>query len=300
LPFAIEVIGFADEEGARFHTAYLGSSVVSGTFDPASLNQADADGVTLGEAMRAWGGDPDRLAECRLDPGELLGFVEVHIEQGPVLEGRDLPVGVVAGITGTSLGQVAIAGTAGHAGTVPMALRRDALAAASEFILSVERIANEVDRLVGTVGEVSVLPGASNVIPGRVDLTLDVRHMNNAVRDAAVERMKEALAELAARRGVEAEWSDARGLPTVACDPDLMGHMAEAIVDEGYEVISLPSGAGHDAASLAAITPVSMLFVRCAGGVSHNPAESITVDDVAVAIRVLDRFVDGIARDQRS
>lgn len=295
LPFAVEVIGFADEEGVRFHTAYLGSGSVAGTLAPASLAHTDPDGVTLAEAMRAYGLDPERIGEVRRDPGELLGFVEVHIEQGPVLEGRDLPVGVVTGIAGANRASIVFTGVAGHAGTVPMNLRRDALAAASEFVLAVERIANEVEQLVGTVGQVAVLPGASNVIPGRVELTLDVRHQNTAVREAAVGRMRELLDDLAARRRIDAEWIDVQGYPTVDCDLDLVSRLIDAIADEGIEPLRLPSGAGHDAVPLSTITPVSMLFVRCKDGISHNPAESIVAADVAVAIRVLDRFVNGIA-----
>ena len=295
LPFAIEVIGFADEEGVRFHTSYLGSGTVAGTLAPESLAYTDPDGTTLADAMRAFGLDPDRLDEGRRDPGDLLGFVEVHIEQGPVLERQDLPVGVVTGIAGASRASIVFTGMAGHAGTVPMALRRDALAAAAEFVLGVERIANEVEHLVGTVGQVSVLPGASNVIPGRVELTLDVRHQSAVIREAAVGRMRDVLAELSARRRVEAEWIDVQGYPTVECDLDLMSRLIDAIADEGLEPLRLPSGAGHDAVPLSTITPVSMLFVRCKDGVSHNPAESIEAGDVAVAIRVLDRFINGIA-----
>lgn len=295
LPFAIEVIGFADEEGVRFHTSYLGSGTVAGTLAPESLAYTDPDGTTLADAMRAFGLDPDRLDEGRRDPGDLLGFVEVHIEQGPVLERQDLPVGVVTGIAGASRATIVFTGMAGHAGTVPMALRRDALAAAAEFVLGVERIANEVEHLVGTVGQVSVLPGASNVIPGRVELTLDVRHPSAAIREAAVGRMRDVLAELSARRRVEAEWIDVQGYPTVECDLDLMSRLIDAIADEGLEPLRLPSGAGHDAVPLSTITPVSMLFVRCKDGVSHNPAESIEAGDVSVAIRVLDRFINGIA-----
>lgn len=295
LPFAIEVIGFADEEGVRFHTSYLGSGTVAGTLAPESLAYTDPDGTTLADAMRAFGLDPDRLDEGRRDPGDLLGFVEVHIEQGPVLERQDLPVGVVTGIAGASRASIVFTGMAGHAGTVPMALRRDALAAAAEFVLGVERIANEVEHLVGTVGQVSVLPGASNVIPGRVELTLDVRHQSAVIREAAVGRMRDVLAELSARRRVDAEWIDVQGYPTVECDLDLMSRLIDAIADEGLEPLRLPSGAGHDAVPLSTITPVSMLFVRCKDGVSHNPAESIEVGDVAVAIRVLDRFINGIA-----
>lgn len=295
LPFAVEVIAFADEEGTRFHTLYLGSGVYTGTYAPDTALMTDRDGVSMAEAMRAYGLDPDRLADTRRESPDLLGFVEVHIEQGPVLEARDLPVGAVTAIVGSSRATVTYTGVAGHAGTVPMALRHDALGAAAEFVLAVESIARETEGLVGTIGQFFVQPGAANVIPGRVEHTLDVRHQDNAVRLAAFTQMRESLAAIGERRGVLTEWTESTGSMTVACDAGLMARLSTAIGESGHEAIALPSGAGHDASSLSALTPVSMLFVRCKGGVSHNPAESIVAADVAVAIGVMDRFVDGIA-----
>lgn len=295
LPFAVEVIGFADEEGARFHTAYLGSGSMAGTLDPRSLSHADADGITLADAMRAFGLDPDRLAEARRDPGELLGFVELHIEQGPVLERRDVPVGVVSGIAGANRATIVFTGEAGHAGTVPMALRRDALAAASEFVLAVEQVAGQQEQLVGTVGELKLSPGASNVIPGRVEVTLDLRHPREAVRETAVAELRRVLAGISARRQVAAEWIDVQGYPTVECDLELKSRLIDAVADVGIEPVRLASGAGHDAVTMASITPVSMLFLRCKDGISHNPAESIEAGDVAVALKVLDVFMNGVA-----
>ena len=298
LPFAIEVLGFADEEGVRYGTAYLGSSVVAGTFDPEALDRRDADGVAMADAIATFGGAPTALAGARRDPAGLLGYVEVHIEQGPVLEAEDLPVGVVSGIAGQTRAEVVFTGVAGHAGTVPMALRRDALAAAAEWIGEVEAAARGADGLVATVGEVVVAPGASNVIPGRVTLSVDVRHLEDGRREAAVAALRSRAEAIAAARGVSAAWADVQATPAVACSERLSSALATAVADAGVRVVRLPSGAGHDAAQLARICDAAMLFVRCAGGVSHNPAEAVTAADVAVAIGVAGRLVDTLARER--
>jgi allantoate deiminase len=294
--FAVEVYAFADEEGVRYGTAYLGSSVVAGTFDPAALERADTDGVTMRDAIAAFGGDPTALAGARRDPSDLLAYVEVHIEQGPVLEAEDLPVGVVTGIAGQTRAEVSFAGVAGHAGTVPMPLRRDALAAAAELVAAAEARARATDGLVATVGELSVEPGASNVIPGRATLSLDVRHLDDATREAAVAEVRERAGAIAAARGVELEWTDVQATGAVACAPALMAELEAAVGDAGVRVARLPSGAGHDAAVMSRLCDVAMLFVRCAGGISHNPAESVTAEDVAVAIDVTGRLLDRLAR----
>src|SRR3954469_21300798 len=208
VPFAVEVHGFADEEGVRYGTAYLGSSVVAGALDAAALERRDADGVAMADAIAAFGGDPAALATARRDTGDLLGYVEVHIEQGPVLEAEDLPVGVVTGIAGQTRAEVAFSGVAGHAGTVPMALRRAAPAAAAELVGAVEARARAVDGLVATVGELAVEPGASTVIPGRAVLSLDVRHLDDATRAAAVADLRERAGAITAARGVEIAWND--------------------------------------------------------------------------------------------
>jgi len=295
LPFAIEVLGFADEEGVRYGTAYLGSSVVAGTFDRSALDRRDADGIAMADAIAAFGGDPAALEAARRDPADLLGYVEVHIEQGPVLEAEDLPVGIVTGIAGRTRAEVVFTGVAGHAGTVPMALRRDALAGAAEWIGAVEARGRAVEGLVATVGEATVAPGASNVIPGRVALSLDVRHPDDAVRDAAVADLRARAEEIAAARGLHAAWTEVQVMPAVACSPGLTRVLETAVADTGVRVARLPSGAGHDAAVMARICDVAMLFVRCAGGVSHNPAEAVTAADVAVAIDVVRGLVDTLA-----
>jgi allantoate deiminase len=291
LPFAIEVLGFADEEGVRYGTAYLGSSVVAGTFDPVALERRDADGIRMADAITGFGGDPAALAAARRDPGGLLGYLEVHIEQGPVLEAEGLPVGVVTGIAGQTRSEVVFTGVAGHAGTVPMALRRDALAGAAEWIGAVEARGRAAEGLVATVGEAAVAPGASNVIPGRVALSLDVRHLDDALREAATADLRARAEAIAAARGLDLGWTDVQATAAVACSPGLTGALEAAVEDAGVRVARLPSGAGHDAAVMAGICDVAMLFVRCAGGVSHHPDESVTADDVAAATDVLDRFL---------
>jgi allantoate deiminase len=291
LPFAVEVAAFADEEGLRFHSTYLGSRALTGALDEATLALTDAEGITVRQAMRDFGCDPDAVASACLAGDALLGYVETHIEQGPVLESLDLPVGIVTAISSQLRALVTFTGVAGHAGTVPMALRHDALCAAAEFILATETTAREEPGLVATVGQITALPGASNVVPGSTVLSLDVRHADDANREAASTTIQTRAAEIANRRGVQLDWRVMQSTAAVRCDETLSRQLATAIVNAGYGVHYLPSGAGHDAAPLSAITPVAMLFVRCAGGVSHNPAESVTVDDVAVALDVLDRFL---------
>jgi allantoate deiminase len=292
LPYAIEVLAFADEEGVRFGTGYLGSSVVAGRFDTADLDRRDSDGVKLRDAVRAFGGDPDGLAGARREPADLIGYYEVHIEQGPVLEAEGVPLGVVTAIAGQTGGRVVFTGEAGHAGTVPMALRHDAMCAAAEFVSAVERVARDQDGVVATVGTVEVEPGARNVIPGRVVLSLDVRHALDSVRESVLGRLRDRAGAIADARGVGFMWQVGKGTRSVDTSPGLTELVAEAVAASGHRVVRLPSGAGHDAVMLSTFAPIAMLFVRCAGGVSHNPGESVTVGDVAAAIDATTRFLE--------
>jgi len=299
LPFAIEVAAFADEEGLRFGTAYLGSSVYAGAFDEELLYLQDGEGVTLREAVRAFGGDPGALEQEGRRDGGLLGYCEVHIEQGPVLEEHDLPVGIVTAISGQSRVGLVFDGEAGHAGTVPMEERQDALCTAAEFVLEADHAARAEPGAVATVGEISALPGAANVVPGRTDLSLDVRHPDDEVRVRLRDHLKTRAQEIAASRGCDYEWRLRQETPAVPADPDLSALLARAIEDSGTAVHRLPSGAGHDAAQVAALAPVAMLFVRCKGGVSHNPAESVTQEDVGVAVETMGRFLEILVASQR-
>lgn len=292
LPYAVEVLAFADEEGVRYGTGYLGSSIFAGCFDQADLERRDADGVTLADAVRAFGGDPEGLASARRDPADLIGYYEVHIEQGPVLESAGVPLGVVGAIAGQSRLRVTFNGEAGHAGTVPMVLRRDALCAAAEFVSAVEAIARDEDGAVATVGELEVQPGASNVIPGRVALSLDLRHAADGVRESVVTRLQERAGAIAGARALAFDWQVVQEDAAVTCSTELTEVLAEAVAATGQRVVRLPSGAGHDAVTLSRITPVALLFVRCAGGVSHHPAESVSAGDVAAAIDGTTRFLE--------
>jgi allantoate deiminase len=291
LPCAIELLAFADEEGVRYHTTYLGSQAVAGTLAPATLALTDADGITIAEAMRAFGGNPDRLADARRNADDLLGYCEVHIEQGPVLEARGLPIGVVSAIAGQSRIAAGFTGIAGHAGTVPMDLRQDALCAAAELVLTVEALARDTPGLVATVGQIDAQPGASNVIPGRATLSLDVRHQDDARREQALAQLRERAEQIAAARRIALDWRIMQESRALACDSALTERLAQAVQALGYPLLSLPSGAGHDGVAISALTPITMLFVRCKGGISHNPAESVDEADVGVAIDVLGRFL---------
>jgi allantoate deiminase len=291
LPFAVELAAFADEEGLRFHTAYLGSSVFTGRLPPEALDLTDLDGVTLREAIRAFGGDPDALGIAAHQRDELLGYCEVHIEQGPLLEANDLPVGVVSGIQGQTRVAISMTGVAGHAGTVPMSLRHDALAAAAEYMVAVERTAQNTPELVATVGQLVVEPGASNVIPGRVDFSLDVRHPDDLVREKALADLRAEVQAIAERRGVSVAWQMVSDQPSLRCSPQLIQLQRDAVTAAGHPVLMVASGAGHDAVTMATLTDIAMFFVRCKGGVSHSPAESVALEDVAVAIEALERFI---------
>jgi allantoate deiminase len=291
LPFALEVIGFADEEGVRFSATLLGSRAVAGTFDPAWLDKCDAAGVAMRAAMQVSGLDPARVADAARRPDDVLAYVELHIEQGPVLEAEGLPVGVVTAISGGNRFNVEVVGMAGHAGTVPMGLRRDALAAAAECALAVERLARSMPEVVGTVGRIEALPGAINVIPGRVRFTLDARAPGDELREQAVAAMRDAFEAIAAHRDVTVTLAPIWEARTAACAPALQRQLTQAIHAEGVRVHHLPSGAGHDGMAIVAIAPIGMLFVRCTGGISHHPAEAVTVGDVGIAARVLARFI---------
>ena len=286
LPFAIEVVAFGDEEGVRFKSTLIGSRAVAGTLDAAVLDLVDGDGVSMRAAMAVFGGKPDAIA--RAARPALRGYIELHIEQGPVLIAEKLPVAIVTGIAGASRFMIAITGEAGHAGTVPMALRRDAGTAAAEFILAVEQRCGAESGLVGTVGIIQTPTGAANVIPGVVELSLDVRSGSDAVRRKAVADLKAALKAICKRRDVKAAITPTHEAKAVQCDRRLAEVLSAAVAARGHRVLALPSGAGHDAMAMAAVCPVAMLFVRCGnGGISHDPRETMTAADAEVGARVL-------------
>jgi hydantoinase/carbamoylase family amidase len=288
LPFHLDVIAFSEEEGVRFSSSFLGSSAVAGRFDPRLLERCDADGITLAAAMAAAGLDPAGIPALARRREELVGYLEVHIEQGPVLLDEGLPVGIVSAIAGTVRCMVTITGTAGHAGTVPMARRHDAAAAAAELVLYVEQRCARAPSLVGTVGQLAVPNGAINIIPGRCELSLDIRAADDSTRDAAVFDVMTEIGRIAAKRGVIIESKEVQRTAAVRCSPRLQSLLADAVARAGAKPRYLPSGAGHDAMMFDGITDTAMLFVRCGnGGVSHSPREIITAEDADVAARVI-------------
>lgn len=290
-PFAIEVVAFGDEEGVRFGTTLLGSRAVAGTLDRAVLETRDAQGLSIADALRAAGLDPAGLPAVARRKGDVLAYVELHIEQGPVLEAEGLALGVVTAINGFSRLRVVLSGTAGHAGTVPMHLRRDALAGAADCVLAVERIAKARPEIVGTVGRLEAKPGAINVIPGEVMLTIDFRAPQDPWREAAVAESIEAVQRVARERKLQAKIEPLQSMGVTPCAGWVMTQLDAAVAAQGVRVRRLPSGAGHDGMALKAIADIGMLFVRCRDGISHNPAESITADDAAAGARALLHFL---------
>ena len=293
LPFAIEVTGFADEEGVRFASTLLGSRAVAGTFDESVLGVRDAAGISMRDALTKFGLDPDHIGAAARARSELLAYVELHIEQGPVLEGLKLPVGVVTAISGATRLAASLTGMAGHAGTVPMLLRRDALAGAAECIVEVEEFCKtDEDGLVGTVGYIHATPGATNVIPGQVTFTIDIRAPSDAHRKLAVADIVRRIEAIAKRRRLALQLDVTHENRTVPCAPWLKRQVAEAITGEGFRAFELPSGAGHDGMAVIDIADVAMVFVRCRGGISHHPDEHVDTPDADAGARVLLRLIE--------
>jgi len=294
----IEVIAFCDEEGVRFNVTMIGSAALTGHFDPAWLERVDESGVTMREALLEFGGDPEGWAGLQRDFKQVACFVESHIEQGPVLLNEGRAVGVVTAIAGCTRVKVAVTGLAGHAGTVPMTARRDALAAAAEMTLAVEQLGRErAEQIVATVGKFAVAEGgAVNVIAGAVEFTIDLRSGNDLQREAALAALRMQLNRIAERRSVTLSWQPFYALDAAPCHPDLQARLAGAIVSSGLSVRHLSSGAGHDAMQFAALTPTAMLFVRCGnGGISHNPLETMSAADAETATVVLLHFLEHFA-----
>ena len=293
LPYTLEVVGFGDEEGVRFGATLIGSKAMAGSFEPSWLDKADDNGVTMREALTQFGGDPEGWRALDRRGANVVAYVESHIEQGPVLLNEGLPVGVVTAIAGATRLRVHVTGLAGHAGTVPMGSRRDALAAACEMALEVERLCGAQAGLVGTVGKMSVQPGAINVIPQDVEFTIDVRSGDDAVRRTAVANLQDRFAEIAKRRNVEVVAAPFYAADAAPCDHALQDQFAAAIAAHGIPVRHLPSGAGHDAMVFPAVAPMAMLFVRCGNnGISHHPDETMTAEDAEIATSVLLRFFE--------
>lgn len=295
MPFAVEVIAFSEEEGVRFGVPFLGSRAVAGRFDAELLSLQDAGGTTLEDAIRNFGLDPALMSDSASESA--LGFLEIHIEQGPVLEAENLSVAAVTGIVGQSRLILEFVGSANHAGTTPMNLRRDALAAAAAWIAAVEDLAHTTEGLVATVGKIAVTPNAGNVIAGNAQASLDVRHMNDRTRAESVQTLIEKATAIAERRGVELRQTQQLDQPAVPMDERLTAFLAEAMEAAGLPAKRMPSGAGHDAMVMAGRMPAAMLFVRSPGGISHNPAESVREEDVEAALAVGTKFLERLAAD---
>jgi allantoate deiminase len=296
LTVPIEVIAFSEEEGVRFGVPFLGSRAVAGTFNPALLALTDAAGITLEESIRDFGLDPARIAEAAMD-SDVHGFIEMHIEQGPVLEAEGLPLAVVEGIAGQTRLQFCFNGHANHAGTTSMHLRRDALAAAVEWMAEVERMARCTEGLVATVGKITAEPNAANVIPGQVTVSLDVRHISDEARSGSLAELKERANAICARRGIELECLEKMNQPSVHMDDRLTARLLRAVEAAGFTGKTMASGAGHDAMMMAARVPATMLFLRSPGGISHHPAEAVLEEDVEAALLVGRKFLEQLAAE---
>jgi allantoate deiminase len=296
-PLPLDVLAFGDEEGSRFPAAMTSSAACVGAFDPASLASADRQSVSLADALKAYGKNAADIPKAAYRPGDARAYVEVHIEQGPLLEAEREPLGVVTGIVGQSRSRVTVSGEAGHAGTVPMQLRRDALAGAAAMILMVERLARDDPQrgMVATVGRLDVLPGSTNIIPAMASFTIDLRDMNDTARQAAIASIRQETRAIAEARNLAVIFELFHEEAAVACDPALQDAFAAVIGELGHRAIRLPSGAGHDAQMMARLCPAGMLFVRCRGGISHNPAEFCSTPDMGLAAAALIRFIERFA-----
>jgi allantoate deiminase len=294
LPFGIDVLAFGDEEGSRFPSTLSSSSACAGAFENETLTLSDRNGVTFADAIKAYGKNPAEIPAAAYNTGEAAAYVEVHIEQGPLLEACNEPLGVVTGIVGQSRWRVIVSGEAGHAGTVPMNLRRDALAGAAEMALMAERLARQhaSDAMVATVGRIEASPGATNIIPGRVVFTLDLRCMDDKLRRAAVAQFEIEARKIAMARKLGVGLEPFHEAAATVCDARLQDALATAISDLGHKPMRLPSGAGHDAQMMAKLCPAAMMFVRCRGGISHNPAEYASPADMGLAVAALIRFIE--------
>lgn len=296
-PFHIDVIGFGDEEGSRFGTTLLGSRAVAGTWQPEWFDLADKNGVTLAKALNEFGCPAENIGNASRAEDNLLGYLEVHIEQGPILEQQFQPLGTVPSIAGARRFKVKISGKAGHAGTVPMSMRQDALVVAASSIHLVEQMANRF-QIVATVGQLQCYPGAVNVIPGECLFSIDIRSGRDHSRDLAVSTIQSQIGELIESKNMKIHWEEIHNAPAVECASWLQRSIEEVILDMKLEPVSIVSGAGHDAMSFADITDIGMMFVRCAGGVSHNPNESVETKDVSAAIEAFKKVVLLLAKER--
>lgn len=296
LPLALEVIAFSEEEGVRFGLPFIGSRAVAGRLDAAKLDFKDAKGISIRQAIEAFHLNPEEMQEAEAS-SDAIGFLEIHIEQGPILEVEALSVAAVTSIVGQGRFDLMFTGRANHAGTTPMHLRRDAIAGAAEWITKVEAMALRTEGLVATVGKLDAQPNAGNVIAGAIQLSLDIRHARDSVRRNAADQLLEQARAIAARRGLDFRYSEKMIEPSVPMDERLTAFMTDALEAAGLPRKSMPSGAGHDAMIMAGRMPTAMLFLRSPGGISHSPAETVREEDVEAALLVGERFLERLAAE---
>jgi allantoate deiminase len=295
LPFAVEIVAFADEEGVRFPTALMGPRALAGTFDTQWLDLEDRSGISLGTALNNFGGKPDEIATLHRARQDVLGYLEVHIEQGPVLESEGLPVGRVTGICGIERWSLTLTGQSAHAGTMPMDLRQDALACASEMILAIETMARQTDDFLAVVGQLDVSPNVVNAVPGEVRLTVELRAPADDVREHCSRQLAREITAIATTRGLVLSLQQTYAQKGTLCDDTLSAALDAGIASTGLPVRPILSGATHDASAMADLCPVAMMFVRCAGGISHHPDEAITAEDADIAVRALQGTIANLA-----
>lgn len=298
LPFHIELIAFSDEEGVRFHTTYLGSKVVVGSFEKKLIHKKDKDGIALESVLQSMKADVEKISNDAIARENWLGYFEIHIEQGPVLYERNIPVAVVTAIAGQKRAEITFTGMAGHAGTVPMDMRKDALSATAEFILATEDfVIHNKEKIVATVGKLHINHAASNVIPGKVTCSLDLRSADETTLATAEQSIIGIANAIANKRNVTVEWHPVQQTKPVTCNEQLTSKLSNAIAASGYELVELVSGAGHDGVPVSVVSPITMLFVRCFEGISHNPLENAEIKDIAAAIKVSDNFIQQLANN---
>ncbi|MEX0969674.1 MAG: M20 family metallo-hydrolase [Paracoccaceae bacterium] len=289
LPFSVEVLAFADEEGVRFPTALMGPRALAGTFDMAALDMRDRDGISLRRAMESFGLAPDDLPGLKREAAQIAGWIETHLEQGPVLQNAGQPVGIVTAICGIERHSVTLTGMAAHAGTVPMELRRDALAGAAELVLAVEALAQGTNGLLANVGTLQVRPGAVNAVPGEVALTLELRAPSDELREKAAKALTRAATDIVARRNLGLDIVRTYAQAATPCAQQFSARLAQAVTELGYKALHLPSGATHDTSAMADLCSVGMVFARCKDGISHHPEESVDPEAMSTVIKALYR-----------
>jgi len=301
LPFNIDIVAFCDEEGSRFHTTYLGSSVLAGSFNYSFLERCDNDGLSLGIIVKNCGGDPEKILSDAMKKQEWLGYFEIHIEQGPVLYKKNIPVAVVSSIAGQFRLELRLIGNAGHAGTVPMNMRQDALSCAAECVLAIESVGkNHKDKMVATVGKLDVIHAASNVIPGEVRFTIDMRSPNIDFLQDIKNQLIDRISAICDSRNIHFSCEVVQESNPVYCDPELNNLLAESVRESGFELLELYSGAGHDAVAIAGVAPISMMFVRCFEGISHNPKEDVELKDIEAGLKVAQTYIKNLIQKYKN